>query len=63
MRSFRSRNPIPIGIAGIVVIGLALTVAMFSDDLPIIGGGTSYSGRVQRGGRHRVRTTRCASPG
>ena len=43
MRSFRSRNPIPIGIAGLVVIGLGLTVAMFSDDLPIIGGGTSYS--------------------
>lgn len=43
MRSFRSRNPIPIGIAGIVVIALGLTVAMFSDDLPIIGGGTSYS--------------------
>jgi phospholipid/cholesterol/gamma-HCH transport system substrate-binding protein len=43
MRSFRSRNPIPIGIAGLVVIALALTVAMFSDDLPIIGGGTSYS--------------------
>jgi len=43
MRSFRSRNPIPIGIAGLVVIGLALTVAMFSDDLPIVGGGTSYS--------------------
>jgi len=43
MRSFRSRNPIPIGIAGIMVIALGLTVAMFSDDLPIIGGGTSYS--------------------
>lgn len=43
MRSFRSRNPIPIGMAGLVVIALALTVAMFSDDLPIIGGGTSYS--------------------
>ena len=43
MRSFRSRNPIPIGITGLVVLGLALTVAMFSDDLPIIGGGTSYS--------------------
>ncbi len=42
MRSFRSRNPIPIGIAGIVVIALGLTVAVFSDDLPIIGGGTSY---------------------
>ncbi|MCT2587246.1 MCE family protein [Actinophytocola gossypii] len=43
MRSFSSRNPIPIGIAGLVVLGLAFTVAMFSDDLPIIGGGTSYS--------------------
>jgi phospholipid/cholesterol/gamma-HCH transport system substrate-binding protein len=43
MRSFRSRNPIPIGITGLVVLGLALTVAMFSDDLPIIGGGTSYT--------------------
>jgi phospholipid/cholesterol/gamma-HCH transport system substrate-binding protein len=43
MRSFSSRNPIPIGISGIVVIGLAVTVAMYSDDLPIIGGGTSYS--------------------
>ena len=43
MRSFRSRNPMPIGIAGLVVIALGLTVAMFSDDLPIIGGGTTYS--------------------
>jgi phospholipid/cholesterol/gamma-HCH transport system substrate-binding protein len=43
VRSFSSRNPIPIGIAGLVVLGLAFTVAMFSDDLPIIGGGTSYS--------------------
>jgi phospholipid/cholesterol/gamma-HCH transport system substrate-binding protein len=43
VKSFRSRNPIPIGIAGIVVIALGLTVAMFSDDLPIIGGGTTYS--------------------
>jgi phospholipid/cholesterol/gamma-HCH transport system substrate-binding protein len=43
MRSFGSRNPIPIGIIGIVVIALALTAAVFSDDLPIIGGGTTYS--------------------
>lgn len=43
MRSFSSRNPIPIGISGLIVLGLAFTVAMFSDDLPIIGGGTSYS--------------------
>jgi len=43
MRSFRSRNPIPIGIASIVVIALALVAAFYSDDLPIIGGGTTYS--------------------
>jgi phospholipid/cholesterol/gamma-HCH transport system substrate-binding protein len=43
MRSFGSRNPIPIGIIGIVVIALALTAAVFSDDLPIIGGGTTYT--------------------
>src|SRR2546430_2748896 len=43
MRSFRSRNPIPIGLIGIAVIALALIAAVFSDDLPIIGGGTTYS--------------------
>ncbi|HET9142273.1 MCE family protein [Actinophytocola sp.] len=43
MRSFGSRNPIPIAIVGIVLIALALTAAMFSDDLPIIGAGTTYS--------------------
>lgn len=43
MRSFSSRNPVPIGVTGILVLGLAFTVAMFSDDLPIIGGGTTYS--------------------
>ncbi|MGH3759023.1 MCE family protein [Actinophytocola sp.] len=43
MRSFSSRNPIPIGITGLVVLALAFIVAMFSDDLPIIGGGTTYS--------------------
>jgi phospholipid/cholesterol/gamma-HCH transport system substrate-binding protein len=43
MRSFGSRNPIPIGIISVVVIALVLTAAVFSDDLPIIGGGTTYS--------------------
>lgn len=42
MRSFRSRNPLPIGIAGIAAIGLALAAALFAEDLPLIGGGTSY---------------------
>jgi phospholipid/cholesterol/gamma-HCH transport system substrate-binding protein len=43
MRSFRSRNPIPIGIVSIAVIVLALLAAVYSDDLPIIGAGTTYS--------------------
>ncbi|MCE7005694.1 MCE family protein [Kibdelosporangium philippinense] len=42
MRSFRSRNPITIGITGLVVIALVLLAAVYSDDLPIIGGGTTY---------------------
>ncbi|WP_018682848.1 MCE family protein [Actinokineospora enzanensis] len=43
MRSFRSRNPVPIGLVGLLTIGLVLLAAVYSDDLPIIGGGTSYS--------------------
>jgi phospholipid/cholesterol/gamma-HCH transport system substrate-binding protein len=43
MRSFGSRNPIPIAIIGIAVIALALIAAVFSDELPIIGAGTTYS--------------------
>ena len=42
MKSFRSRNPITIGVTGLVVIALALLAAVYSDDLPIIGGGTTY---------------------
>lgn len=43
MKSFRSRNPIPIGIVSLLVIGLVLLAAVNSDDLPVIGGGTTYS--------------------
>ncbi|MGH3864474.1 MCE family protein [Actinokineospora sp.] len=43
MKPFRSRNPIPIGIVSILVIALALVAAVNSDDLPVIGAGTSYS--------------------
>ncbi|RSM75389.1 MCE family protein [Kibdelosporangium aridum] len=42
MTSFRSRNPITIGVTGLVVIALVLLAAVYSDDLPIIGGGTTY---------------------
>jgi phospholipid/cholesterol/gamma-HCH transport system substrate-binding protein len=37
MKPFRSRNPIPIGVVRV------LTAAIYSDDLPVIGGGTTYS--------------------
>jgi phospholipid/cholesterol/gamma-HCH transport system substrate-binding protein len=43
MKSFSQRNPIPIAVAGIVVLALGLVAALNSDDLPIIGGGTTYS--------------------
>lgn len=43
MKPFRSRNPIPIGVISILVIALALVAAVNSDDLPVIGAGTSYS--------------------
>lgn len=42
MKPFRTRNPIPIALIGIVIIVLAVLAALFSDDLPIIGGGTTY---------------------
>ncbi|SDD46378.1 MCE family protein [Actinokineospora iranica] len=43
MKPFSSRDPIPIGIVTVLTIALALVAAVNSDDLPIIGGGTTYS--------------------
>ncbi|RKT57797.1 MCE family protein [Saccharothrix australiensis] len=37
------RNPIRTGVVGLTVIALLLLAAFHSDDLPIIGGGTTYS--------------------
>lgn len=42
MISFRERNPIPIGAAGLLVLALLTGAAFFFEDLPIIGGGTTY---------------------
>ncbi|MFN2495446.1 MAG: MCE family protein [Pseudonocardiaceae bacterium] len=42
MRSFRERNPIPIGIIGLLVIALVSITAYYADRLPIIGG-TTYT--------------------
>ena len=39
MKPFRERNPVPIGIAGIVVIVLAMLLALNAGKLPFISGG------------------------
>jgi phospholipid/cholesterol/gamma-HCH transport system substrate-binding protein len=43
MKSFQKRNPVPIALVGIAVIALGFIAALNSDDLPVIGGGTTYS--------------------
>lgn len=43
MKSFRERNPVILGLIGIVVLGLAFMAAFFSDRLPVIGAGTAYA--------------------
>ena len=43
MKSFQKRNPVPIALVGIVVLALGFIAALNSDDLPVIGGGTTYS--------------------
>lgn len=41
MKPFRERNPVPIGIAGVLTILLLLFIAFNAAKLPFIGGGTS----------------------
>ncbi|MEU3621748.1 ABC transporter substrate-binding protein [Amycolatopsis coloradensis] len=43
MKSFRKRNPIPIALVGVSVLLLGFLAALNSEDLPVIGGGTTYS--------------------
>ncbi|MBE1499009.1 phospholipid/cholesterol/gamma-HCH transport system substrate-binding protein [Amycolatopsis lexingtonensis] len=43
MKSFQKRNPVPIALVGIVVLALGFLAALNSDDLPVIGGGTTYT--------------------
>lgn len=39
----KPRNPIATGAISLTLIGLLLLAAFYSDDLPIVGGGTSYA--------------------
>jgi phospholipid/cholesterol/gamma-HCH transport system substrate-binding protein len=43
MKSFQKRNPVPIALVGIAVLALGFIAALNSDDLPVIGGGTTYT--------------------
>jgi phospholipid/cholesterol/gamma-HCH transport system substrate-binding protein len=43
MKSFQKRNPIPIALVGIIVMVLGVVAAMNSEDLPVIGAGTTYT--------------------
>nr|WP_042185262.1 MCE family protein [Kibdelosporangium sp. MJ126-NF4]CEL16656.1 MCE-family protein Mce1C [Kibdelosporangium sp. MJ126-NF4]CTQ88992.1 MCE-family protein Mce1C [Kibdelosporangium sp. MJ126-NF4] len=43
MRSFQERNQAVIGLVSIVVLSLIGLTAFYSDDLPIIGGGRTYT--------------------
>lgn len=45
MKSFSDRNPVPVGVAGVLVVVLAFVAAFHSEDLPLIGGGTTYTAR------------------
>ncbi|MEU8634603.1 MCE family protein [Amycolatopsis sp. NPDC048633] len=42
IKPFRSRNPIVVGVVTALVMALAGSATFFSDNLPIIGGGTTY---------------------
>jgi phospholipid/cholesterol/gamma-HCH transport system substrate-binding protein len=43
MKAFRERNPVTAGVVGLTVIGLLMLAAFRAQDLPLIGGGTTYS--------------------
>src|SRR5437764_14554585 len=50
MTPFRERNPLPIGIIGILAILLLLLLSFNANALPFIGGGTSYHADFADGG-------------
>src|SRR4030081_3791664 len=43
MKSFQKRNPVPIALIGIPWIVPAIVAALNPDNLPIVGGGTTYT--------------------
>jgi phospholipid/cholesterol/gamma-HCH transport system substrate-binding protein len=43
MKPITERNPVAVGLAGLAVMGLIALAVFFNSDLPLIGGGTTYS--------------------
>lgn len=43
LKPLRERNPVPVAVAGIVLLLVLGLLAYRADDLPVIGGGTTYS--------------------
>jgi phospholipid/cholesterol/gamma-HCH transport system substrate-binding protein len=43
MKGFSERNPITIAVVGLVTLAAVATATYYSDDLPLIGGGTRYA--------------------
>ncbi|MFC4001584.1 MCE family protein [Prauserella oleivorans] len=43
MKSFQKRNPVPIALVGIVLMVLGTVAALNTEDLPIVGSGTTYA--------------------
>ncbi|REE95542.1 MCE family protein [Thermomonospora umbrina] len=43
MRSIQERNPVPIALVGLVIVIALGLVAYRADDLPVLGGGTTYT--------------------
>ena len=50
MIAFRERNPVPIGVAGLLVLGLAVVAAFNVDAIPFVGGGTRYAAAFSEAG-------------
>ncbi|OQO91043.1 ABC transporter substrate-binding protein [Saccharomonospora piscinae] len=42
MKSFSKRNPVPIAVVGLTLMLLGTLAALNSEDLPLVGGGTTY---------------------
>lgn len=54
MKPFRERNPVIVGAVSLVVMAMVLVAALRADDLPIIGGGDTYSAMFTEAGGLKV---------